>query len=198
MFGDPFGGSFGGVGGIKLNLGKTVPKYKSKDAELIISEAEEEEVSSYENEKVLGEGKAVKEYVDEKKADAEDLAREEAEKQAKEERIKAKLAAKEAREAKEKEELEEPVQNEEVVDNLVNEEQPIPETETVDNSAPENEEVIKENIDTVDNPEVQEEDEEPKGHYNEKHQWVDENGNVYNGYWDENGNWHCMNSAADM
>ena len=188
MFGDPFGGTLGGVGGFKLNLGKTAPKYKSKDAELIISEPEEEEVSSYESEKVLGEGKAVKEYVDEKKADAEDKAREEAEAKAKEERIKAKLAAREAREAKEKEEQENSTQ-EDAVENLVVEEQPVIENEVVDNSVQETVEENNENIESVDNQEVQEEEDEPKGHYNEKHQWVDENGNVYNGYWDENGNW---------
>ena len=196
MFGDPFGGNFGGVGGIKLNLGKTAPKYKSKEAELIISEADEEEVSAYESEKVLGEGKAVKEYVDEKKADAEDKAREEEEAKAKEERIKAKLAAKENREKAEKEEenklvdeiQEEPIM-EESVDNLDEIPQDKLDSEAVDNSANENKEEKQEKIETVDNSEVPAEDDEPKGHYNEKHQWVDENGNVYNGYWDENGNW---------
>ena len=136
MFGDPFGGNFGGVGGIKLNLGKNAPKYKSKDAELIISEAEEEEVSAYESEKVLGEGKAVKEYVDEKKADAEDKAREKEEAKAKEERIKAKLAAKEAREKAEQEATEEqPVEEtkEENVENPIVEEPQTPENEVVEN-----------------------------------------------------------------
>ena len=160
--GDPFGGT--GTFGMKLNLGRTAPKFKSKDAEVIISETEEEEVSSYESEKVLGEGKAVKEVFDEKKADAEDAAREAQEAKEKEERIKAKLealeAAKQAEENKEKEvPVEEPVQ----------EEQP-------------KEEVKPEEV-------VPEDDDEPKGHYNDKHQWVDENGNIYNGYWDENGNW---------
>ena len=88
--GDPFGGT--GTFGMKLNLGRTAPKFKSKDAEVIISETEEEEVTSYESEKVLGEGKAVKEVFDEKKADAEDAAREAQEAKEKEERIKAKLA----------------------------------------------------------------------------------------------------------
>ena len=160
--GDPFGGT--GTFGMKLNLGRTAPKFKSKDAEVIISETEEEEVTSYESEKVLGEGKAVKEVFDEKKADAEDAAREAQEAKEKEERIKAKLealeAAKQAEENKEKEvPVEEPVQ----------EEQPKEEAKP--------EEVIPED------------DDEPKGHYNDKHQWVDENGNIYNGYWDENGNW---------
>ena len=160
--GDPFGGT--GTFGMKLNLGRTAPKFKSKDAEVIISETEEEEVTSYESEKVLGEGKAVKEVFDEKKADAEDAAREAQEAKEKEERIKAKLealeAAKQAEENKEKEvPVEEPVQ----------EEQP-------------KEEAKPEEV-------VPEDDDEPKGHYNDKHQWVDENGNIYNGYWDENGNW---------
>ena len=160
--GDPFGGT--GTFGMKLNLGRTAPKFKSKDAEVIISETEEEEVTSYESEKVLGEGKAVKEVFDEKKAEAEDAAREAQEAKEKEERIKAKLealeAAKQAEENKEKEvPVEEPVQ----------EEQP-------------KEEVKPEEV-------APEDDDEPKGHYNDKHQWVDENGNIYNGYWDENGNW---------
>lgn len=160
--GDPFGGT--GTFGMKLNLGRTAPKFKSKDAEVIISETEEEEVTSYESEKVLGEGKAVKEVFDEKKADAEDAAREAQEAKEKEERIKAKLeaieAAKQAEENKEKEvPVEEPLQ----------EEQP-------------KEEIKPEEV-------VPEDDDEPKGHYNDKHQWVDENGNIYNGYWDENGNW---------
>ncbi len=34
-----------------------------------------------------------------------------------------------------------------------------------------------------------EEDETIVGHYNEKGQWVDENGYVYNGYFDDNGDW---------
>ena len=160
--GDPFGGT--GTFGMKLNLGRTAPKFKSKDAEVIISETEEEEVTSYESEKVLGEGKAVKEVFDEKKADAEDAAREAQEAKEKEERIKAKLEAIEAaKQAEENKEKEVPVEE------LVQEEQP-------------KEEVKPEEV-------VPEDDDEPKGHYNDKHQWVDENGNIYNGYWDENGNW---------
>ena len=171
--GDPFGGS--GSFGMKLNLGRQAPKFRSKEAEVIISETEEEEVSSYESEKVLGEGKAVKPVFDEKKADEEDAAREAQEAKEKEERIKAKKAALEAQQQEEEKDVEEPV------DEIKEEIQETP-VEEVPQEEPK-QEVVKEET------QVPEEDDEPKGHYNEKHQWVDENGNIYNGYWDENGNW---------